>query len=178
MPYHTTKRYASTVDGYDWGHRDKSRRAGFTGDRFLAKCKGYFQCLNPKCPHLSQFNTVNKVNFTASGMCRSCNTLAADVHGNVVREPCPARKIWEFGTETVTVYHYGTHTCTAKEQVSKEDAENHFALHPGARPCEARIDVIGDMVRNPGVSLAEAEETAKQFVDVDIEKALSFYSSV
>ena len=115
--------------------------------------------------YISQFNTVNKVNFTASGVCRSCHILAADVNGNVVRQPCPARKIWEFGAEKVTVYHYGTHTCTAKEDVSKEDVENHFALHPGARPCDARIDVIGDMIRNPGVSLAEAEETAKQFVD-------------
>ena len=57
VPYHTAKRYASTVDGYDWGHRDKSRRAGFTGDRFLAKCKGYFQCLNPQCPHIYRSST-------------------------------------------------------------------------------------------------------------------------
>ena len=164
VPCDTVKRFASTVDGRDWSHRNKSRRAGFAGDRFLATCKGYFQCLNPRCPHIQQFKTPNKVNFTSTGICRSCQVSVADVNGKVTKQPCPARKIWEFGTDKVTVYHFGIHTCTAKTALSKKDAVNHFALHPGARPCEARNDVLGDMIRK-GAPLEEVEQTANQFID-------------
>ena len=162
LPYDPNNRFSTTVDGRNWGHRDKSRRSGFTGNRFLAKCKGYFQCLNPRCPHIYQYNTINKVNFTSKGVCRSCHISVADANGLIQRQPCPARKIWEFGVEKVIVYHWDHHTCTAKTAVPKKDAENHFLLHPGAKPCEARIEVLGDLVRK-GVPLQEIEKTANVY---------------
>ena len=104
------------------------------------------------------------MNFSSRGVCRSCETSAADIHGKIVRQYCPARKIWEFGTDKVTIYHYDNHTCTAKTAVQADDAENHFLQNPGAKPCGARNAVLGDLIRN-NTPLSEVERTANQFID-------------
>ena len=36
----------------------KVRRWGFDGDRYLAKCKGFFQCLNSECPYIIQYSAL------------------------------------------------------------------------------------------------------------------------
>ena len=112
-------RFASSRDGRQWGHREKNRRSGFDGDRYLAKCKGFFQCLNSECPYITQYNACNTVQFTSAGKYRCCNKMAVNNAVVVERVPCQGRKIWEFAVNSnkVIVKHYGQHTCTSKKVI-------------------------------------------------------------
>ena len=83
-------RFKAVKDGRPWENARESKRSGFQGDRYLAKCNGSLQCLDENCAHFSLFGKINRRQFTPKGVCRTCQST------NNERMACPARKIFEF----------------------------------------------------------------------------------
>ena len=141
-----------------WGHRSKSRRQGFDGNRFIASCKGSFHCTNVDCPHIVEFNKPNRVQFTPKSNCRSCDKQAE-------RVICNARKFWEFkkGLATVIIKHCGIHNCSPRKRAISTAADE-FKKRPSTRPCELRKNVSGDLIRS-GATIEEVEAKADEYLD-------------
>ena len=55
----TDKHFDSTKDGRHWEPLRESKRSGFSGDRYIATCRGSFECHNKNCPYLIEFKKVN-----------------------------------------------------------------------------------------------------------------------
>ena len=55
VPINTDKRFDSTKDGRHWGPLRESKRSGFSGDRYIATCRGSFECHNENCLYLIEF---------------------------------------------------------------------------------------------------------------------------
>ena len=87
VPFNPGKRFESSRDGRPWSNLMRSRRSGFKGDRFMVQCKGSFQCSNPHCPHVVQYNRFNRRQFTPKDICKSCCNLCE-------RQKCDAKKIF------------------------------------------------------------------------------------
>ena len=105
LPFEKDDPMASSKDGRKWQRFMTSSRANFDGIRRLAQCAGSSVCNNTSCSFRKQWGP-NYSHFTKSNSCKFCGKAAEFV-------PCQARKIWEFNSDrgTVTVYHYGQHTC-------------------------------------------------------------------
>ena len=102
VPINTDKRFDSTKDGRHWGPLRESKRSGFSGDRYVATCRGSFECHNENCPYLIEFKKVNRRQFNLKGLCKSCGHHSK-------RTSCEARKFWEFplSGEKVFVKNFG-----------------------------------------------------------------------
>ena len=92
VPFNPEKHFESMKDGRPWSNLMSSRRSGFKGDRFMVQCKVSFQCSNPHCRHVVQYNRFNRRQFTPKGICKRCGNLCE-------RQKCNARKIFEFREE-------------------------------------------------------------------------------
>ena len=73
----------------------------------MSTCRGLFDCHNLQCPHLMQYNKINRREFTPKGVGKSCSTPSS-------RSLCGARKMWEFPQDsgTVIIKHYWLHSCS------------------------------------------------------------------
>ena len=89
VPFNPEKHFESLKDGRPLSNLRKSRRSGFNGDSFMVQCKVSFQCSNPHCHHVVQYNRFNRRQFTSKGICKRCGNLCE-------RQKCNARKIFEF----------------------------------------------------------------------------------
>ena len=58
-PINTEKCVDSTKGGRHWGPLRESKRSGLSGDRYIATCRGSFECHNKNCPYLIEFKKVN-----------------------------------------------------------------------------------------------------------------------
>ena len=65
VPINTDKRFDSTKDGRHWGPLRESKRSGFSGDRYIATCRGSFECHNENCLYLIEFKKVNRRQFSS-----------------------------------------------------------------------------------------------------------------
>ena len=165
-------RFRAVKDGRPWANARESKRSGFEGDRYLATCMGSFQCLDEDCAHFSLFGKVNRRQFTPKGVCSTCQST------NNERMACPARKVFEFEADAVTVKHYGKHTCSPIKP--KEAPYEYKNGSSGQKASVIMKTVMGDMIRS-GKSMKEIEEASDKLIDkgrMNKAKYLSNKSSV
>ena len=158
IPFNTDKRFGSTKDGRYWGPLRESKRSGFSGDRYIATCRGSFECHNENCPYLIEFKKVNRRQFNLKGLCKSCC-----YHSK--RTSCEARKFWEFplSGEKVFVKHFGQHSCSPVNPRRERDIPEAVKKH-SAKGVSARKDILCSMLRK-GKELSEVESKADQILD-------------
>ena len=54
-----------------------------------------YECNNPHCPHLLQYNQINRRQFKPRGVCKFCGALSSKCLSK-------ARKIWDFPEDSDT----------------------------------------------------------------------------
>lgn len=156
----------ATNDGRPWGRYVPSTQMGFSGTRRLAKCSGTLKCPNRHCSYLKEFGKANVTQFTSNGQNRTC--MHCDK--NVERIPCAARKIWEIprNINTVTVYHFGEHTCTVKHEKKQrkhlQKLKDRFAETPKVTPMQMAFQSVIGTIEREG-TWEEIEEVAEEFCD-------------
>ena len=160
VPFNPGKHFESSRDGRPWSNLMRSRRSGFKGDRFMVQCKGSFQCSNPHCPHVAQYNRFNRRQFTPKGICKSCGNLCE-------RQKCDARKIFEFPEEksihVVTIKHFGIHLCSPIKPKGKRDIKQIIASNPN-KASKAKRDILYTMICE-GANFEDIEDRASQLMD-------------
>ena len=160
VPFNPEKRFESSRDGRPWTNVIRSRQGGFKGDRFIAQCKGSFQCSNPHCPDVVQYNRFNRRQFTPKGMCKSCGNLCE-------RQKCDARKIFEFPEEKsihiVTIKYFGTHLCSPIKPKGKRDIKEIIASNLN-KASKAKRDILYTMICE-GAKFEDIEGKASQLMD-------------
>ena len=158
VPINTDKRFDSTKDGRHWGPLRESKRSGFSGDRYIATCRGSFECHNENCPYLIEFKKVNGRQFNLKGLCKSCGHHSK-------RTSCEARKFWEFplSGETVFVKHFGQHSCSPVKPRREQEIAEDVKKYP-SKEFSARKDILCLMLRE-GKELSEVESKAEQMLD-------------
>ena len=152
-------------DGRPWKSWVTSSRKNFHGKRNVQSCNGSYLCPNKDCPYKKQFGKTNNVQFVRSGgkqRCRSCN-----FKGDYVK--CPARKVSEYPQDSTfaTVYHIGTHTCTAIRKPTlhaDSDIEQFFKTHSMVKPSAVPTAKITSMIRE-GRNWSEVENVAEAMID-------------
>ena len=126
----------------------------------MAQCKGTFQCSNPHCPHVVQYNRFNRRQFTPKGICKSCCSLCE-------RRKCYARKISEFPEEKsihiVTIKHFGTHLCSSIKPKWKRDVKEIIASNPN-KASKTKRDILYTMICE-GVKFEYIEDKASQLME-------------
>ena len=156
VPFNPGKHFESSRDGRPWSNLMRSRRSGFKGDRFMVQCKGSFQCSNPHCPHVFQYNRFNRRQFTPKGICKSCGNLCE-------RQKCDARKIFEFPEEksihVVTIKHFGIHLYSPIKPNGKRDIKEIIASNPN-KASKAKRAMICE-----GANFEDIEDRASQLMD-------------
>ena len=158
VPINTDKRFDSTKDGRHWGPLRESKRSGFSGDRYIATCRGSFECHNENCPYLIEFKKVNGRQFNLKGLCKSCGHHSK-------RTSCEARKFWEFplSGEKVFVKHFGQHSCSPVKPRREREIAEAVKKYP-AKGVSARKDILCSMLQE-GKELSEVESKADQMLD-------------
>ena len=138
----------------------RSRRSGFKGDRFMVQCKGSFQCSNPHCRHVVQYNRFNRRQFTPKGICKSCGNLCE-------RQKCDAMKIFEFPEEklihVVTIKQFGIHLCAPIKPKGKRDIKEIIASNPN-KVSKAKRDILYTMICE-GANFEDIEDRASKLMD-------------
>ena len=154
------KCFESSRDGRPWSNLMRSRRSGFKGDRFVVQCKGSFQCFNPHCPHVVQYNRFNRRQFTPKGICKSCGNMCE-------RQKCDARKIFEFPEQksihVVTIKHFGIHLCSPIKPKGKRDIKQIIASNPN-KASNAKRDILYTMICE-GANFEDIDDRASQLMD-------------
>lgn len=162
---HFDKDERKVRDGRCWKPWVTSSRKGFLGKRNVQSCKGSYLCKNKNCPYRKQFGKANNVQFVkARGKyrCRSCSCKGEYIS-------CPARKVSEYpqGSAIATIYHIGTHTCTAirkPELHAERDIEQFFKMHSKVKPSAVPTAQLTTMIRE-GKTWSEVEEVAEAMLD-------------
>ncbi|KAL9963788.1 hypothetical protein ACROYT_G027330 [Oculina patagonica] len=152
-------------DGRSWKPWVTSSRKGFRGKRNVQSCKGSYLCKNNRCPYEKQFGKANNVQFVKAGgkyRCRSCNGKGEYIS-------CPARKVSEYPQDSAfaTIYHLGTHTCTAKRKpklYATSDIEQFFKTHSMVKPSAVPTAKLTTMIRE-GKTWSEVEDVAEAMLD-------------
>ena len=141
VPINTDKRFDSTKDGRHWGPLRESKRSGFSGDRYIATCRGSFECHNENCPYLIEFKKVGRRQFNLKGLYKSCGHHSK-------RTSCEARKFWEFplSGEKVFVKHFGQHSCSPVKPRREREIVEAVNKYP-AKGVSARKDILSSMLR-------------------------------
>ena len=125
-----------------------------------SNAKGTFQCSNPHCPHVVQYNRFNRRQFTPKGICKSCGNLCE-------RQKCDARKIFEFPEEksvhVVTIKHFGIHLCSPIKPKGKRDIKEIIASNPN-KASKAKRDILYTMICE-GANFEDIEDKASQLMD-------------
>jgi len=136
LPYDKASMMTSIKDGRPWMQWNTSKRQGFNGVRRVASCEGTYVCKNERCPYFHSYNKQNKMQFKRlakdNTVCGCCGYDADQVS-------CDAKKIWEFHSETVMIYHCGKHSCSAKRVQSvaiTEVATKFFHGNTAAKPSQ------------------------------------------
>ena len=156
LPLDKTKRFKNSKDGRHWTNIRESRKSNFSGDRYMATCRGSFECSNIDCPHVIQYRKFNKRQFTPKGICKSCGAKCERVQ-------CTARKFWEFGEKEIVVKHYGDHTCSPVKHKKESQMKSHLQVET-KKVSLLRKDILSDMIKE-GKDLRDIEETADQLLD-------------
>ena len=160
VPFNPGKCFEPSRDGRPWSNLMRSRPSGFKGDRFMVQCKGSFQCSNPHCPHVVQYNRFNRRQFTPKGICKSCGNLCE-------RQKCDAMKIFEFPEEklihVVTIKHFGIHLCAPIKPKGKRDIKEIIASNPN-KASKAKRDILYTMICK-GANFEDIEDRASQLMD-------------
>ena len=78
IPFDPKKRFTSTKDGRPWANIFESKHSAWSGDRYMAKYRGSFECFNLHCPYYLQFHKCNRRQFTSKGACKSCGNLVKE----------------------------------------------------------------------------------------------------
>ena len=58
VPFNPKKRFTSTKDGRPWANIMESKHSAWSGDQYMAKCRGSFKCFNLHCPYFYSFTNV------------------------------------------------------------------------------------------------------------------------
>ena len=160
IPFNPEKHFESLRDGRPWSNLMRSRRSGFKGDRFMVQSKVSFQCSNPHCRHVVQYNRFNRRQFTTKGICKRCSNLCE-------RQKCDARKIFELPEEkaiyVVTIKHFRTHLCSPIKPKGERDIKEIIASNPH-KASKAKRDIIYTMICE-GANFEDIEEKALQLMD-------------
>ena len=152
-------------DGRSWKPWVTSSRKGFRGKRNVQSCKGSYLCKNNRCPYEKQFGKANNVQFVKAGgkyRCRSCSGKGEYIS-------CPARKVCEYPQDSgfATIYHLGTHTCTAKHKPklhATSDIEQFFKTHSMVKPSAVPTAKLTTMIRE-SKTWSEVEDVAEAMLD-------------
>lgn len=164
LPYDKNDMMSSSRDGRPWRQWNSSRRQGFKGIRRVASCGGTYVCNNKRCPYLHSCASENKVQFKRMGdnkvVCGCCGFQAQGVE-------CGAKKVWEFDSEKVTVYHCGHHNCFVKplKKDITEAATNFFRNNTAAKPCQFPYEHLRQMMKE-GKPLKEVSAEAKSMANL------------
>ena len=129
-------RVASLKDGRRWKKDSRTEWAGYGRVRY-ANCKGSYRCANNNCMYLVEYGVVNSVQFKKIDgqlVCSLCHSIPEFL-------PCSARRYLVIMRDTVTVYHYGDHTCHVKPSSgtseTKEDViKEYLRKNPDAKPTQ------------------------------------------
>ena len=136
-------------DGRPFGKPVTCQTREFPGNRRrMQNCKGSHTCDNVNCNYLLEFGIENKVYFK-NGKCKICSN-----EGIVM--PCFARKLIEFGTEFVRVYHTGQHTCKAipRQEMPAEVIEL-IRLHRRVKPRQVQRNIVLSAIEKGTMSKEE-----------------------
>ena len=71
IPFDPNKRFALSTDGRPWSHIRESKISDFYGDRYMSIRRGSWECHNRHCPHLIQYDKINRRQFTPKCACKS-----------------------------------------------------------------------------------------------------------
>lgn len=106
-----------------------------------ADCKGSHKCTRKDCPFKVQYGVVNTTQFknNRNGMteCKGCGNIAEFV-------PCLARRYVSYGGKSLTVYHYGHHTCPVikRRSKNKDQVKQLLKDNPNIKPTELQSACI------------------------------------
>ncbi|XP_066916965.1 uncharacterized protein [Clytia hemisphaerica] len=147
-------------DGRNWGKDSRTTWSDYKTVRYRS-CSGGRTCPNDQCPYLVEFKKTNEVDFDKNGYCKFCQATG-------IFEKCFSRKYVAYSNNPneAYVYHYGKHTCSAKQihqppifQMAKAVESN-----PSVRPTEIQTNGIVSALRNRTL-WGSIRQTAKQFSD-------------
>ena len=160
FPFDPKKRFTSKKDDRPWPNIFESKHLAWSGDRYIAKCRGSFECFNPPCPYYLQFHKCNRRQFTPKGACKSCGQFSD-------RVTCEARKIWEFpgqwGEKIITVKHYGTHSCSPIKQIKSDEILRELSATSN-KAANARRNILFSMIKE-GADYESVADKASKLMD-------------
>ena len=168
LPFDANYRMGSSVDGRKWMRYMPSKRFGFKGMRRLAQCAGSFLCNNLLCSFRKQWGQ-NAVHFDKKNNCKYCG-MTSDYLS------CKARKVWELNDarETVTVYHYGSHTCPVVVKNKSESAvaalKKKFEANPAMKPQRAVNAILISEAIKHGQAWDEIEDLTDTLLNPSLPK--------
>ena len=128
-----------------------------------SNAKGTFQCSNPHCPHVVQYNRFNRRQYTSKCICKSCSNLRE-------RQKCNARKIFEFPEEksihVFTLKHFGIHLHSPIKPKGRRDIKEIIASNPN-KASKAKRDILYTVLCE-GANFEDVEDKASQLMDCKI----------
>ena len=133
-------------DGRKWEKNCPTSWKGHDRVRY-ANCKGSYKCPRENCALKVQYGVINTTQFekkkTKMTYCKGCGNLAEFV-------PCMARRYVSYGRESLTVYHYGHHTCPVIKRRSKNKDQLKQLLkdNPNIKPTELQSACIISALRD------------------------------
>ena len=123
-------------DGRRWKKNCPTNWQGHTRVRY-ADCKGLSICDSENCPYKLQYGIINRTQLEKRS--RKDTTIVCKGCGNVPKFiSWPARRYISYGKKSVTIYHYGEHSCPTIKKPEKrvERVEQLVKNNPNMKPSE------------------------------------------
>ena len=128
-------------DGRRWKKDSETKWVNYEKVRYKS-CSGSFECPNLDCEHRKSTGNVNKLKFSLKdNICHICGTYGTEI-------PCPARKYIATFKKTAHVYHYGKHTCQAKQIIDNSELVSQaLMVSPTVKPSAIQAGVVLNALR-------------------------------
>ena len=170
LPFDPSKRMLSSKDGRNWDTWKTSSNKTYKVRR-LAKCKGGWKCVNPRCDFSKTFNKQNsyylKFETVSSEQVAFCKIKGCEK--KCVKLTCECVKIWEFddNTNLVRVLHDGFHECIPRKVVTSDDKKLHdyFKNNSKTTPMQASRDVVIEAFDTPDITKEDLDKVIDSSID-------------
>ena len=151
-------------DGRRWKKNCPTNWQGHKRVRY-ADCKGSSICENENCPYKIQYGIINRTQFEkrsrkdTTTVCKGCGNVPTFIS-------CPARRYISYGRKSVTVYHYGEHSCPVVKNVEKnvERIEQMVENNPNMKPAEIQSACVLSAFRKQ-LDWSEVEKEVESTLD-------------
>ena len=151
-------------DGRRWKKNCPTNWQGHKRVRY-ADCKGSSICENENCPFKLQYGIINRTQFEKRS--RNDTTIVCKGCGSVPKFICcPARRYISYGKKSVTIYHYGEHSCPAIKKPEKcvERVEHIVKNNPNMKPSEIQSACVLSAFRKQ-LDWSEVEKEVESTLD-------------